>query len=64
MAENPIYRMTDPDSGEFTRVRIIREYFSKAGASNFQSAVADVEVVKTGEELKEIPKGRLTLDSK
>ncbi len=60
MADTPIYRMTDPDSGKFTLVRIIRRYYAKLGASNFESPVAEIEIVETGERLKEIPAGRLT----
>ena len=63
MTESPIYRMREPDSDEFTHVRLIRQYRANAGASNFQIAVADVEIVETGEQLKEIPVERLTLES-
>ena len=51
--------MKDTDSDEFDRVWIIREYFANAGAQNFQIAVADVEIIETGELLNEIPKERL-----
>lgn len=59
MTNKPVYRMTDPDSGDSRRVYVIREYYANAGAQNCQIAVADVEDVVTGERIDEVPRERL-----